>query len=278
MLTNVAYAGKVKYKNEIHAGEHEALVSDDVWKRVQAKLQRNGRTGGKMVRNKFGALLKGLLHCAPCGCAMTPTHATKERKKRYRYYLCTAAQKRGRQACPTPSIPAGEIERFLVEQIKGIGRDPQLVAETVRQAQLQATQRMDELDAEKRRLEREMAIRHRELQQLARHTGAVEPDSLATARFADLHERLACVERRLIEVRDEIESLQRELIEETDVVHALGQFDPVWEVLSPREQARLLQLLIERIDYDGRDGSVSITFHASGIKTLASRDSMGGAA
>ena len=29
------------------------------------------------------------------------------------------------------SIPAGEIERFVVEQIKCIGRDPELVAEPV---------------------------------------------------------------------------------------------------------------------------------------------------
>jgi site-specific DNA recombinase len=209
---------------------------------------------------------------------MTPTHATKDKKKRYRYYLCTAAQKRGRQACPSPSIPAGEIERFLVEQIKCIGRDPQLVAETVHQTQMQTTQRMDELDAEKRRLEREIASFHHELQQLVRHTGAVEQDGLAAARFADLQERIASAERRLLEVRDEADALQRDRIDEADVAQALAQFDPVWEALSPREQARLLQLLIERIDYDGRDGEVSITFHASGIKALASRNTMGGAA
>ena len=79
LLTNVTYIGKVKYKDEIHDGEHEAIIDDDLWRRVQAKLKHNGRTGGAMVRNKFGALLKGLLHCVPCDCAMTPTHATQER-------------------------------------------------------------------------------------------------------------------------------------------------------------------------------------------------------
>ena len=124
LLTNVTYIGKVKYKDEVHDGEHEAIVDDDLWQRVQAKLKRNGRTGGKVVRNKFGAVLKGLLHCSPCECAMSPTHATRDGKKRYRYYVCTAAQKRGWDKCPSRSIPAGEIERFVVEQIKCIGRDP----------------------------------------------------------------------------------------------------------------------------------------------------------
>ena len=82
-----------------------------------------------MVRNKFGALLKGLLNCVPCGCAMSPSHSTHDGTKRYRYYVCTAAQKRGWDTCPSRSIPAGEVEQFVVEQIKCIGRDPRLVAD-----------------------------------------------------------------------------------------------------------------------------------------------------
>ena len=52
----------------------------------------------------------------------------------------------------------------------------------------------------------------------------------------------------------------------------------MWESLSPREQARLLHLLVERVDYDGRDGTISITFHASGIKALANHELAGDAA
>ena len=145
LLTNITYIGKLRYKDEVHDGEHEAIIGDDLWQRVQSKLQRNGRTGGAAVRNRFGAILKGLIHCVPCGCAMSPTHATKDGTKRYRYYVCQSAQKRGWQSCPSQSIPAGEIERFVVEQIKGIGRDPRLVAETVRQAHAQVKDRVEEL-------------------------------------------------------------------------------------------------------------------------------------
>jgi len=231
-----------------------------------------------MVRNKFGALLKGLLHCSPCECAMTPTHATREGKKRYRYYVCTVAQKRGWNKCPSRSIPAGEIERFVVGQIKCIGRDPQLVAEMVRQAHGQATQRVDELATEERRLQRELAGYHRDMQKLVRTPSAGQSDGLAAARFADLQDRIMSTERRLTEVRDEAERLRRELIDEADVAHAMAEFDPVWESLSPREQGRLLQLLIERIDYDGNEGMISITFHASGIKALANHEFAGDAA
>ncbi len=269
LLTNVTYTGKIRYKNEIHEGEHEAIVSDEVWQRVQAMLHRNARTGGGIVRNKFGALLKGLLRCIPCDCAMTPSHSTRDGTKRYRYYVCTAAQKNGRQTCPSPSIPAGEIERFIVEQIKCIGCDPRLVAETVRQTRAQATRRAVELGDEERRLERDLNGYHCELQEIVKRPRGDSGNVLTTTWLADVQERITSVERRLTQVRDELEHLRRDMIDDADVARALAEFDPMWESLTTHEQARLLHFLIERIDYDGRDGMISITFQASGIKSLA---------
>ena len=66
LLTNPAYLGKVKHHDELYEGEHDAIVDEGIWQRVQALLRRNGRSGGGIVKNKYGALLKGLLRCVPC--------------------------------------------------------------------------------------------------------------------------------------------------------------------------------------------------------------------
>ena len=63
-------------------------------------------------------------------------------------------------------------------------------------------------------------------------------------------------------------SLNGELLDSTEVSKALAEFDKLWDALAPREQARLLELLIERVEYDGQRGNVSLTFHPSGIKSL----------
>src|SRR5262249_42310111 len=136
LLTNITYAGKVRHKHEVYAGEHTGLVDLEQWQRVQVILQRNGRTGGALVRNRFGAFLKGLLRCAACDCAMTPAHTTKG-NHRYRYYVCTKAQKRGWHACPAKSLPAAAIESFVVDQIKAMGLGPALCQETLGAAQAQ---------------------------------------------------------------------------------------------------------------------------------------------
>jgi len=124
LLTNVTYCGKVRYKQEVHDGEHPALIEGSVWQEVQAQLHAHGREANGGLRSRSGALLAGFLRCRPCGCAMTPAHATRNQKRRYRYYVCTAAQKRGWGSCPSKSVPAAEIEQFVVEQVRDLVLNP----------------------------------------------------------------------------------------------------------------------------------------------------------
>jgi site-specific DNA recombinase len=116
LLTRVLYVGKVPHKQEVHDGQQPALVEEAVWQRVQDLLRRRGVDARS--RQASSALLGGLVFCGPCGRAMSPGYACRKGHLRYRYYLCSHAQKHGRQACPSPSIPAAALERFVVEQIQ----------------------------------------------------------------------------------------------------------------------------------------------------------------
>ncbi|MFL5240591.1 MAG: recombinase family protein [Gemmataceae bacterium] len=270
LLTNITYIGKIRYKAEIHDGEHAGIIDPAVWQQVQARLQRNGRTGGALVRNKFGALLKGILCCVPCKCAMTPTHTTKDGNKRYRYYVCSGAQKRGWHTCPSKSIPAAEIERFVVEQIKCIGKDPNLLHETLAEARALGSARVVELETERRGLDQEMGRLNAEVRKLSNQAVLSNTNTPVVSRLADLQDRIRAGERRTTEINEQIIALGQGLVNEREVTLALSVFDPVWDALTPREQARIVQLLVERVDYDGAAGNVSITLHPSGIKALAS--------
>jgi site-specific DNA recombinase len=263
LLTNVTYIGQIRYKDEVHRGEHLPIVPDELFGKAQALLQRNGHTGGRTVRNKHGALLRGLLRCGPCGCAMSHTYTAKG-NRRYRYYVCGTAQQRGWSECPSPSVPAGEIERFVVEQIKGIGRDPTVVAETVCQVRQQTEAGIERLQQERSALQRQLRDDNARLQAAAAMTDHAE----RVSRLATVQECVRAAERRLTEIDNELIALRGELVEEAEVAQALAEFDQLWEALAPREQARVLELLVERIEYDGQRGSVSLTFHPCGIKLL----------
>jgi len=265
MLTNVLYLGKITLKDEVFEGEHPAIVDEEVFRRVQRLLKRNGRTGGKHVRNKYGALLKGLLYCRPCGCAMMHTYTTKN-GRRYRYYVCLNAQRRGWHTCPSKSVPAPEIEKFVVDQVRCIGKDSDLLAETLQRTRTEGRRRIKELEAEKRSLQRQLERHNAALRELV---GRLATNGTATDRMADLQERIRSAEQRATQVREELIALGRQLVDEREVAQALALFDPVWETLSPREQARVIRLLVQRVDYDGEKETVSVAFHPAGIKTLA---------
>jgi len=264
LLRNVLYIGKLTYGKEIHEGEHPAILDAEVFERVQALLHRNGTTSGRYVRNRFGALLKGLVRCVPCGCAMVHTH-TKKGNKRYRYYVCLNAQKRGWHNCPSKSVPAAEMERFVVDQIRCVGKDHVLQTETFTQARALGEKRTRQLEAEKAALERELK---RHAAALRRLVSQVERED-TPGRMVDLQERIRTAEQRATQVREELIAVGRELVDEREVARALEIFDPVWESLSSREKERAIRLLVERVDYDGARGTLSVIFHPAGMKLLA---------
>ena len=250
LLTNPLYVGKVKYKTELHKGEQQPLITEELWSSVQKQLSVNGTTGGAKVRNKFGALLKGLLHCSACKCAMSPSHSTKG-NRRYRYYVCTHAQKTGWSNCPSKSIPALEIEKFVVQQIRSVGADPSLIAATLEMANKNAKEELANLDSELTSLKKDVKAWTKEL-----------PTATA-GRQADLHERLAAAEKRGSEL---YESRAKVLvIDSKEVTAALVQFDGLWTALTPAEQTRVVELLVERVDYDGSNGRVVVSFNPTGI-------------
>jgi site-specific DNA recombinase len=174
LLTNVLYVGNITHKGQVHPGEHQGIVTDGLWQQVQDLLTDQVRSKSHLIRNRSGSLLKGLLHCLACGCRMTPTHVTTG-GRRYRYYVCSAALKLGRQRCPGPSIGAVPIEQVVLRQL-----------------------------------------------------------------------RIAA--------------------EECAPVRAL--LDQGWPLMAAAEQARLVRLLIQRVDYDGSGGKVLLALQARGMEQL----------
>lgn len=259
LLTNPAYLGKTTYKGEVFEGEHPAIVDGETFQRVQRLLKRNGH--GRNGRNSSNALLKGLLFCAPCNAAMTPAR-TRKGSKEYRYYCCIGAQKRGWKTCPSKSVPAGEIEGFVVDQVRCIGKDPALRAEVLRQIQSHTEKERRAVKAEARRLERA----------LKRHSAAVSrlvAQGAAAAQVAVELEKTRLLEAKLSDLKAKAESLERNALEAATVERVLSKFNPVWETLTAAERGQVLRLLIKRIDYDGEKGTIAVEFHETGLQALS---------
>ncbi len=131
MLTNPVYIGKVTYQDQVYEGEHEAIIDVGTFERVRAMLKKNRIATGDRITGRSAGVLAGLLHCTACGCGITHSSSGgAKRGKTYRYYVCGKAQKRGHAACPRPSLPAEQVERFVVRQLQSLTVDEELVRET----------------------------------------------------------------------------------------------------------------------------------------------------
>jgi site-specific DNA recombinase len=263
LLTNVIYTGQVNHKGTFYPGEHPAIVDPAVWAKADQRLRHNGITGGKEVRNKYGALLRGLLHCDACGTAMVHTYTVKN-SRRYRYYVCLRAQQQGWDACPSKSLPAQRVEDSIVDRIRSLGNDPRIAAETARRVREQAEASLHELRGELKTSEKELNRLQRELVKVA----AVPGNGLRTDRMADLQDRIHATERRVAEIRGELGVLDAEAVSQPELKRALEAFDPVWKSLNSGEQTRIVRALVERVGYDGRTGKVAVTFRSAGFKDL----------
>ena len=62
-----------------------------------------------------------------------------------------------------------------------------------------------------------------------------------------------------------------EQLADAEIQAAFGDFDTLWKSVSQREQGKLMEVLVERVEYDPHEVAISVSFHRSGIKALAAK-------
>jgi site-specific DNA recombinase len=171
--------------------------------------------------------------------------------------------------CPSQSIPAAQIEQLVLAQIRQLGRDPQRLHEVLAQVRQEDDTRLAEMESERSGLERDLLRGQGELRKLLAEVGSGARAGGVLSRLAELQERVGQVEQRIARLRARMESVQQERLDEAEATRALAGLDPAWTTMTPQEQARVMQVLVSRVDYDGAQGKMAITFHPLGLKTLA---------
>lgn len=193
---------------------------------------------------------------------MTHTYA-KKRNRLYRYYMCVTKMKQGKDACPTPSLPAQEIEDFVVNEIRKVARDPESVKAVFKEACSQQKDEVAKLDTEKKQLQRQLQAKADEAKRLVSAIGSKgKPLSAITGRLAEIEGAVAHIEGRIGEVERDVAGLLNGM-SARDVVEKLAEFEGVWEVMNPAEQIAIIQSVVETVICSG---SGDVAFR---LKTMA---------
>jgi DNA invertase Pin-like site-specific DNA recombinase len=130
LLQNRIYLGKIPHREATYAGEHDAIIPQDLWDKVQDRLTANNKVRRNGGNAKSPSLLVGLLYDDQ-GNRFTPSHAVK-RGKRYRYYVSQAAIHHRAAAKGDPTrIPAEEIESVVCRRIQSFLSSPEQLLQSI---------------------------------------------------------------------------------------------------------------------------------------------------
>lgn len=113
LLKNPIYTGKVRHKDKIYDGEHEAIIDQGLFDEVQRTFAINRSENALGKKSSNPSLLAGLI-TDPDGRPMTPTHASTG-SKRFRYYVTRLEP--GEDKNLVWRLPSGEIERLVIDAL-----------------------------------------------------------------------------------------------------------------------------------------------------------------
>jgi site-specific DNA recombinase len=115
LLSNPIYIGKIRHKDQVHEGEHEAIVSMATFEETQVLLSSQAPRRQSGCNAKQSHLLTGLLY-DEAGEKLRSVHANK-RGVRYRYYVSKQFVDQRRNKSEGWRLPAQAVESVVEQKL-----------------------------------------------------------------------------------------------------------------------------------------------------------------
>ena len=284
ILDNPVYAGKIAFgrhttakiegkRNEFHIikqtdkdkiiiadGQHEAIVSLEVWEAAQEKRKANSKTKEK-IDKEHEYFLSGILKCPSCGGPMYGIHNGRKKKKDGTYYpmsysyACRSGSLATGRDCATPqNYSENKLMEAITEIIKSLVNDKNF--ENLVDAALGEKADVSEMEKEIATHQKELARLNRLVTQLEAQLDALD----YSAKTADLMEqrlnkRLEKALEDMVDIETQIQktAAQMEKVIEANqtkkqVYSILQSFGVLFDVMDNADKKLLIQELIEKIE------------------------------
>ena len=255
MLSNRRYIGELRLRDVVQPNAIPALVSEDLFNKVQEKLAKNKKAPARHKAEE-SYLLTTKLYCGKCGALMFGESGVSHTGKMYTYYKCAAAKKK--KTCDKKAVRKQWLEDLVVaETMKLVEDDASMNAIIAKVMELQNQESTDLPIYEKQLKETETGITNM--------LNAIQMGILTSS----TKERLEALEgqRKELQARIAEERLAKPKMKEEFVRFWLLRFRKL-DMSQPEQRQALVDTFINAIYL--YDDKVLITFnYKEGTETVA---------
>ena len=259
ILKNPIYIGKVRYHGQEFEGEHDGIISEEVFNNVQILLKNNRINQKNTDHTRIPSMLRGVLYCSSCGSRMVISY-TKKKNKKYIYYTCLNAIKNGRSVCKNKSIPSHKMDKFVVQHIQKITTNPTFLTQFIDEYEKQRDVEIENISTEINGFTLKLASYQIERDRLLQVGDQLNAN--------EIMEHIRKSSHRLEFLQSKKIALESSNLNAGDITVILNKFFPIWDQLKIDEQNAVLDKLFEQIFWDSDAESIDFNFSPMGIQLL----------
>lgn len=278
ILDNPVYAGKIAFGRrktekikgterthivksddyEIHEGEHEAIISEELWETVRKRRQEQAGRYEHKSKTEYVHILTGLVKCPVCGKGMYGNKSIKKRNgkhyKDYFYYGCKHRGMRDGHKCTfNKQIQEDKLNNAVAEVVSKLVSNPEfakLIQEKINM-KIDLTEINTELENLEKQYKRTVAVKDR----LNDRKTAIDPfDRHYEMKLEDLEKQIEVQYDAMADLQEQIEecrtrkmNLEKDKLSGEQIYKVLVYFDKFYGKMEDTDKQRFFKSLIKEI-------------------------------
>jgi site-specific DNA recombinase len=245
MLRNPAYAGRIRMNDNNFSGEHEAIISEELFAATQSLIEERSKLAPRGRSSPH--LLSGIARCGTCGWRLG-IHQTLRGpgKPAYLTYRHPPNHLKGEKACLGVNKSAHRLEELVVAEVRRLAQSPELRRAALAEAEREVAAKVNPLAAEREELLATLASGEQAFDQWADRLsrGLIDEEQFARLNQAHLEDKRKARER-LAKIEVEASEGGNLAVSLAEVEQVLEDFNRTWEEMSGDERREVMRSLVE---------------------------------
>ena len=251
IILNPIYKGFVRFNGEQFKGEHDAMVSPNMWEKANQLMKPVIPRKVVLTKDNHVHLLKGLLRCGECGTFLTPYPAGKKDRNGnpYLYYACGRVVDFGKHSeCKVRLIPAREFENIIKKCLADLGNNTPLIESTIKNSTKMSKNKIAPFQNQKEKAEQLLGKTTAEINRLVKIMKSQDlVGNEITEEYKKLLNEKNALHTEIEKLTIDIERCKQDVLDAEMIKKTLLAFDKIINSLPIEDQKELFNLLIREV-------------------------------